>query len=778
MILYADSLPDNSVIYSDVVIIGAGIIGLAISRRLENLGVSTVIAESGFDYPHEKTQNLASGDNTNLNIGDPRSIRIRQFGGTCTNWGGNSKPLDSEDFINGSWPISYNELLSYYKDAAEILGLSASWIDHNNNCSKESPSILDLEDVEFFLSTISNGFGSEFKGDYSKIIKSDIERSTLCRVLLGLTVVSANSQEQQLSINSVIGMTLEGKTIELKGKFFIIACGGLENARILLLWRKKIPQINRLDKIGKFLAEHPHGLVGFSFAEKNKIKYLCKYSPGIAYFDFNGRLKYSKQTRLGANKFSINYFKLNGSIQLVRQDVTEVSCSEYSDYFSARLNNFDSLIKTHQLFYHVGLFEQTISEESRVELSNDKFDFFGQNLISIKWHINSSDFDFFHWMSEQSTKKLNIRYGLNSIDCSKELLNLNTVGWGGHHMCTTRMGIDPNTSVVDVNCLVHDSKNLFISGSSVFPSGGMANPTLTALALALRLSDYIGKKFFKINFISSQNLFQRKIESRLFFEKSSQAACSSTRVENNVYLTKVAGKFNIYTIVNYSKSINHLIDFGYFNDSWVAIALSRAVLENKAKNFASFGDDFGFYALLASSINPNINVFCFEVDKQISELITKSALVNGYSNLEVYSKSSVAVIGSNNYLRLQENFEIIPPDLFQNSEAILNEEFYIQSINKINEFNVDLIYINSEYYYFILSGISEKIISHENLCIFLRFYGRKSLHLDDFANWISVNNFNIYEINEMGDLELRSILFLFDCESQTDVVLIRRYSKI
>jgi choline dehydrogenase-like flavoprotein len=56
-------------------------------------------------------------------------------------------------------------------------------------------------------------------------------------------------------------------------------------------------------------------------------------------------------------------------------------------------------------------------------------------------------------------------------------------------MGTTRMHADPRQGVVDVNCKVHGVDNLYIAGSSVFPTGGYANPTLTLVALALRLAD-------------------------------------------------------------------------------------------------------------------------------------------------------------------------------------------------------------------------------------------------------------------------------------------------
>ena len=64
---------------------------------------------------------------------------------------------------------------------------------------------------------------------------------------------------------------------------------------------------------------------------------------------------------------------------------------------------------------------------------------------------------------------------------------------GGHMMGTTRMGSDPTLSVTDAQGRVHGVKNLYVAGSSLFPSTAAANPTFTIVALSLRLADYLAK---------------------------------------------------------------------------------------------------------------------------------------------------------------------------------------------------------------------------------------------------------------------------------------------
>ena len=98
MIIHADSLPDGSIIDSDVCIVGAGPVGLQIGRFLMRSGVKVSIAESGEEKPSLRAQDLNIGSQTGRNAGELRDIRIRQFGGTMHVWGGNCRPLDPIDF--------------------------------------------------------------------------------------------------------------------------------------------------------------------------------------------------------------------------------------------------------------------------------------------------------------------------------------------------------------------------------------------------------------------------------------------------------------------------------------------------------------------------------------------------------------------------------------------------------------------------------------------------------------------------------------------------------
>jgi choline dehydrogenase-like flavoprotein len=86
------------------------------------------------------------------------------------------------------------------------------------------------------------------------------------------------------------------------------------------------------------------------------------------------------------------------------------------------------------------------------------------------------------------------RSGIARFDYDADSVELEMTrygAYGGHHIGTTRMGVDPRFSVVNADCRVHGIRNLYISGSATFPTSGQANPTLTIVAMSLRLAEHL-----------------------------------------------------------------------------------------------------------------------------------------------------------------------------------------------------------------------------------------------------------------------------------------------
>ena len=137
--------------------------------------------------------------------------------------------------------------------------------------------------------------------------------------------------------------------------------------------------------------------------------------------------------------------------------------------------------------------EPAPNPDSRVILSSDR-DMFGVNRVKLDWQISPLDIGSMIRFQEIMDAEFR-RAGLGHLCVELEGVvppsKPHIISGGSHHMGTTRMNSNSKMGVVNENCRVHGVCNLYIAGSSVFPTTGYANPTLTIVALAVRLADHI-----------------------------------------------------------------------------------------------------------------------------------------------------------------------------------------------------------------------------------------------------------------------------------------------
>jgi choline dehydrogenase-like flavoprotein len=138
--------------------------------------------------------------------------------------------------------------------------------------------------------------------------------------------------------------------------------------------------------------------------------------------------------------------------------------------------------------------EQAPNPDSRVTLSAEK-DALGMPRAKLDWRMTELDKRSIRAFYQLLGTEIG-RTGMGRVQIRDWLLDddrtwPSSISGGWHHMGTTRMHADPRQGVVDVNCRVHGLGNLYVAGSSVYPTAGAANPTLTLVALSLRLSDHL-----------------------------------------------------------------------------------------------------------------------------------------------------------------------------------------------------------------------------------------------------------------------------------------------
>jgi choline dehydrogenase-like flavoprotein len=518
-------LPDGEVIERDVCIIGSGPAGLAIARELNASTTTVAVLESGgLDIEYE-IQSLAWGEVAGRPYPELDVVRLRYFGGTSNHWGGNTKPLDAIDYEprpwvdHSGWPFDADHMAPYYKRAAAYMGLSQDAYDENklrlSRGLKPWPS-KDDEIASYVFHTIS----PEYKRlglAYHDLMK----QSDNIDVFLYANVHHISADEPQSTVTGLNVKTLSGVSLTFKAKLYVLATGGIENPRLLLLSRNSSGRSlgNAHDLVGRFFMEHitnPDFGVLIPADPKLSLSYyrseVAKWGETWGVFGLSQKMQ--RRHQLPNIRFQVaditNVFNQDEDtpgFQSLKAFADALANRQLPDnvgehflnvlkglddvvsaaYYRARYDGDYPLVKLRI----VAIGEQVPNPESRVRLGAET-DALGQPTAVLDWQLAEAD-TIGLLRSTAFLARALARSGIGRL-----VDNFPEDGFGSinpkphfHHMGTTRIHPDPKQGVVDANCRVHGVNNLYIAGSSVFPTGGNVNPTLTIAALAIRLADHL-----------------------------------------------------------------------------------------------------------------------------------------------------------------------------------------------------------------------------------------------------------------------------------------------
>jgi choline dehydrogenase-like flavoprotein len=129
--------------------------------------------------------------------------------------------------------------------------------------------------------------------------------------------------------------------------------------------------------------------------------------------------------------------------------------------------------------------------ERRLTLTDEK-DALGLPRLKLNMRIAEEDFTLYHQTLRELGRQL-LASGAGMLKINRREDWSKNMDWGNHHLGTTRMHDDPKQGVVNADGQVHGVSNLYVAGSSVFPTYGASNPTLNLIALTLRLADHLKK---------------------------------------------------------------------------------------------------------------------------------------------------------------------------------------------------------------------------------------------------------------------------------------------
>lgn len=489
MIKDANQLQESTLV-TRICIVGAGAAGITLSLSLSNRGVQHILLESGDREADPTTQYLYHGENVGTEYYPLDSARLRYFGGSTNHWTGWTRPLDAMDFrirpwiADSGWPITSEEMKPYYKISENILDLGEHSFDIDYWERKAQRDIF-FSSPSIRTALVRHSPPTRFAKKYG----DHLQASSHAEVLLNANLADIECHDSGKSIKAVTCKTLRNKELRIAADVFVIACGGIENARILLACRKQHKQGigNQNDLVGRYFADHRGTLVGLLATLNPKISERTYRTIRNTEFGIADRPNAAITTGFRLADEAIEKHQLlNHAFGIVPTPV------EFSDGITTRVSPITR--RPMRLYDVIGLIEPPPNPASRVMLDEEQ-DALGMPRSKLDFRL-SSDYE----TSCSEIAKTIAQYagatgmGRMNIDINPRLPTSVPEGrhlYGFHHMGTTRMHTDPKRGVTDRNCKIHGLQNLYIAGSSLFTTYGYAQPTLTIVALALRLGDHL-----------------------------------------------------------------------------------------------------------------------------------------------------------------------------------------------------------------------------------------------------------------------------------------------
>jgi len=459
---------------ADVCIIGSGAAGLTLATRLARRGRHVLLCEGGDQVFTERSQALYRGES----VGDPYipldAARLRFFGGSTNHWGGMCRPLDAYDFTakpadpRTAWPIGRDDLAPAYPAAADILEVSPIPPD------TRIPG-LALKRVHFSI-----GPATRLKDKYA----DEVARSPHLHYSRNTNLFGLETRDGRLTGAVVRDYT--GGAYRLRARYVVLACGGIENSRLLLWCNRQSGGrvIRQPATLGRYWMDHPHATLGRALV----------FAPAALGLDASQSVFLAPTPAMLATRGV-----LNCGLRLHRMSPEDgEALATHLALIAPRLGE---RLRRQPPGSRCGVvlraaWEQQPHPESRVELDDDDRDALGMPRSRLVWRKTALD----HHTVRECVLTLNDylrRRDIGRVQLEPWLAD-DTLQFpedgelaGRHHMGGTRMADTPEHGIVDRDCRVFGQDNLYIGGSSVFPSSGHANPTLTLVQLAVRLADHL-----------------------------------------------------------------------------------------------------------------------------------------------------------------------------------------------------------------------------------------------------------------------------------------------
>ena len=548
-----DDLPAE--ISAQVAIVGAGAAGIALALSLHAQGIATVLVEAGGEAVDPAAQDFYRAATIDPPSHGPTHLyRRRAFGGTTAIWGGRCIPFDPIDFeprawiAHSGWPIAHADVAAWYDAALDLcqagpLAFAAAQALPGPQAAMvagvPSPDVI-LDRVERFSNP----------AHFGKVYREKLAASPAVRVLLHANAVEVLTDAEGNAATGVRARTAGGREIVISAPRVVIAAGGLETPRLLLASRgaRACGLGNERDLVGRFYQAHIEGEVGELVFKAPADQVLLDYqrSPEGIYCRRYIWLSPEAQRRERTGGMvarphhpaivdpdhrnpvlSAMYLVKDLIVSEYARKMTSTEAAAKARFggrshalYAAHLRNIvlgsprlagfavdwarrrtfagrklpSVVLRDPRGHYVLDLnAEQSPNPDSRITLG-DEVDALGMPRIAVQWRTVPEDYAMIarglRTMQRAFAESASVDYRIDEAEFADQVAACTRVG--GHHIGTARMAASPAEGVCDGNGEVFGTRGLFVCGAATFPTSGFANPTLTIVALALRLGAHLG----------------------------------------------------------------------------------------------------------------------------------------------------------------------------------------------------------------------------------------------------------------------------------------------
>lgn len=552
MIQNGKEIDDNQPLQSEVCVIGAGAAGVTLALDLAEKGIEVILLEAGGIDANTLPNDDLEGNIADAQYHAPLSeCRSRRLGGTTALWVGRCLPLDpidfeSRDYVkNSGWPIRFEELARFYPRANEYCHAGDYVYDLSQNSAHAPPYLVP----GFIDDAVTNSRAERWSlpTHFGKHYRKELIEHKNLRLIVDSFCINIELNPARRTVDSVTVATVPGRYFRVKARTFVVAGGGLETTRLLLASNNTDSEGigNSYGHLGRHYMGHLFGSIAeINFAgDPRKTRFGFERDKDGVYYRrrfwitpetqkkekiLNTALWLTNSPAADPNHrsgiLSAAYLALN--LPYLRDKLAPPAIQKafrgrlpsetywphlrnilsdfpYAAAFTAqflfkrfvparripalfiynRFNRYD-------LYYHA---EQTPQWDNRVSLQTDH-DRFGMPRLNVNFRYHPQDIESVYRAHEVLADQLEKRQKLGIFKYKQDDIRAMIIAQaqdGFHQIGTTRMSVSEKDGVVDPDCKVHSVGNLYVCSSSVFPTSGQANPTLTIVALAVRLANHL-----------------------------------------------------------------------------------------------------------------------------------------------------------------------------------------------------------------------------------------------------------------------------------------------